>query len=354
MAHRDFAPETYYHHLMDAEPPSLAFNARTRDEWRAWRRRLLREVTRLVGGFPAAKCDLAPEVLEREPMDGYVREKVVFDAEPAATVVAYVLVPDPPPVKAPVVIALHGHGPGKSRPVGICATEEEREEVVGGERDYALQAVRRGYVAIAPDMRAFGERMNPADIAAGKEKSCRDAFLHGVMLGRTLVGERVWDVMRCIDYLAARPEADASRVTVMGQSGGGTVALFAAALERRIKAAVVSGYFCTFRDSIMSILHCECNYVPGLLRLAEMEDVAGLIAPRPLLIVAGRGDDIFPIGATERAFERLRRVYEVLGCAEKLEKYVGEGGHRFYAERVWPFLAKVARQAPRAHRRSQT
>jgi len=340
MAHREFAPETHYQHLMDTRPPSLAFQATTREEWRSWRRRLLGRLRRLVGEFPEEKCDLAPEVLEREPADGYVREKVVFDAEPAASVAAYVLVPDPPPQGAPVVIALHGHGPGKSRPAGICETDEEREAVIGGERDYAVQAARRGYVAIAPDMRAFGERRNAGDIEAGKGNSCREAFVHGVMLGRTPVGERVWDVMRCLDYLDTRPEADASRATVMGQSGGGTVTLFAGALERRISAAVVSGYFCTFRDSIMVLHHCDCNYVPGLLQVAEMDDVAGLIAPRPLLVVAGREDPIFPIEATERAYQRLERVYALLGCPERLEKYVGDGGHRFYAERVWPFLAE--------------
>ena len=80
----------------------------------------------------------------------------------------------------------------------------------------------------------------------------------------------------------------------MGISGGGTCTLFSAALEPRIRAAMVSGYLNTFRDCIMSVSHCIDNYVPGILNWAEMYDVAGLVAPRPLFAESGEKDDIFP------------------------------------------------------------
>jgi cephalosporin-C deacetylase-like acetyl esterase len=64
----------------------------------------------------------------------------------------------------------------------------------------------------------------------------------------------------------------------MGISGGGTVSLFSAAVDKRIKVAVVSGYFNTFRDSILSLSHCLDNYVPGILNYVEMYDLAGLVA----------------------------------------------------------------------------
>ena len=70
-----------------------------------------------------------------------------------------------------------------------------------------------------------------------------------------------------------------------------------------------SCYFCTFRDSIMSIPHCADNYVPGLLKVAEMSDVAGLCAPKPLVVVAGEQDDLFPIQGVRKAFEDLREIY---------------------------------------------
>ena len=74
---------------------------------------------------------------------------------------------------------------------------------------------------------------------------------------------------------------------------------------------MISGYLNTFRDSIMSLSHCIDNYVPGILNWAEMYDVAGLIAPRPLFVESGIKDDIFPIEASKqasRASEGVRSV----------------------------------------------
>ena len=122
-----------------------------------------------------------------------------------------------------------------------------------------------------------------------------------------MIGWRVWDVMRTIDYIATRAELDRSRVGCMGISGGGTVTVFAAALEPRIRAAMVSGYLNTFRDSVGSLAHCIDNYVPGILNWAEMHDVAGLIAPRPLFVESGEKDNIFPIKPASRASTRCRR-----------------------------------------------
>ena len=162
--------------------------------------------------------------------------------------------------------------------------------------------------------------------------------MHALMLGRTLIGERVFDVDRGLDYLATRDDVDWSRVGVMGQSGGGTVSMFAAALLPRVRFAMPSCSFCTFRDSIMSIYHCADNYVPGLLRYAEMADVMGLFAPKPVVLVAGERDDIFPIQATRRAFADLEAIYEAAGAAGRCHLVVGSGGHRFYAEEAWPVM----------------
>jgi cephalosporin-C deacetylase-like acetyl esterase len=88
---------------------------------------------------------------------------------------------------------------------------------------------------------------------------CHDATVHALLLGRTLIGERVYDVDRGIDYLLSRDDADPGRIGVMGNSGGERLSLFSAALLPRIAFAMPSCYFCTFRDSIMSIYHCSDN-----------------------------------------------------------------------------------------------
>jgi hypothetical protein len=146
--------------------------------------------------------------------------------------------------------------------------------------------------------------------------------------------------MRTIDWIETRKELDAKRIACMGISGGGTCTVFSTAIEPRIRAAMVSGYLNTFRDSVFSIAHCIDNYVPGILNWAEMYDVAGLIAPRPLFIESGDKDDIFPIGASRSSFDRVRKVYAAFGAAELAEQEVFAGPHAFHGVRGLPFLAK--------------
>ncbi len=118
------------------------------------------------------------------------------------------------------------------------------------------------------------------------------------------------------------------------------MSLYAAALLPRIAFAMPSCYFCTARDSIMAMNHCEKNYIPGILKVAEMSDIAGLAAPKPLVIVAGRKDPMFPIAATRRAFQSLREIYSACGATERCHLVVGPEGHRFYSDLAWPLMMK--------------
>jgi len=90
----------------------------------------------------------------------------------------------------------------------------------------------------------------------------------------------------------------------------------------------------------MSIYHCMDNYVPGLLKYAEMADVMGLFAPKPVVVVAGKDDEIFPIKATRRAFGDLLRIYKACGAERRCHLVVGAEGHRFYADDAWPVMSK--------------
>ena len=193
---------------------------------------------------------------------------------------------------------------------------------------------------IAPTTRAFGETRSPADKDKDAVSSCRLQLMHDLLLGRTPIGDRVWDMARLIDWAIAHQGVDPARIAITGNSGGGTVSLFAAACDTRISVAVPGCYFNTFAGSIGSIIHCDCNYVPGILRLGEMHDIAGLIAPRHFLAVAGRDDPIFPVAHTEAAFAQLAKVYAAASVPDRCELYIGDGGHRYYKERVWSFIAE--------------
>ena len=153
-----------------------------------------------------------------------------------------------------------------------------------------------------------------------------------------MAGWRAWDAMRAIDFLETRSEVDPGRVAMMGISGGGTVALYASALDERVKASVLSCSFCTYRDSIYSVAHCIDNYVPGLLRDFEMADVAGLIAPRYLFCESGSKDDIFPERGFQAAIDHAKKAYASLNASEKIDSEVFDGGHLFHGKKAFQRL----------------
>ena len=187
----------------------------------------------------------------------------------------------------------------------------------------------------------FGCRRDPATIEKSLTTSvCQPTAGSALLLGQTMIGWRVYDVMRTIDWIATRKELDAARIGCMGVSGGGTVTLFAAALDPRIQAALMSCSLNTFRDSIMSISHCIDNYVPGILNWAEMYDVAGLIAPRAFFAESGERDNIFPVAASRASFDRVRRMYEILGAPDQVGQEVFDGPHTFSGKLGLPFLRK--------------
>jgi hypothetical protein len=151
---------------------------------------------------------------------------------------------------------------------------------------------------------------------------------------------RVWDAMRAIDYLGTRPEVDAGRIATLGASGGGTTSLLTGAVDQRVKVTVVSAYFNTFRDSIVSISHCPDNYVPGLLNDMEMYDLSGLVAPRRLFVESGRNDRIFPIVGSQRAAEKARAIYDAFGVSDRIGYQIHEGGHEFHGVGAFEFMGR--------------
>lgn len=333
---RDFCLSVY-----DSITPSLGFRATDADGVRRWQGEARAKLVELLGGFPD-RVPLRAEVLERKDMGGYSREKIVFQTRDNLSAIGYLLLPDERPGRLPAIVCIPGHGRGVDDIVGIAEDGTQRAEKTGYAKDFAIQAVEKGYAALALEPLAFGHRRDaPARASGANAYSCRPAAGAAMLFGETMIGWRVWDVMRTIDYLETRPEVDAGRVATMGISGGGTVSLFAGAVDERIRAAVVSCYLNTFRDSIVSLSHCLDNYVPGLLPYMEMYDVAGLVAPRGLFAESGSADRIFPVDGARAAYARIEPVYRALGAEDRLGREVFEGGHEFHGVGAFEFLGRV-------------
>ncbi|MCC7009711.1 MAG: acetylxylan esterase [Acidobacteria bacterium] len=340
IAGRVFDPVAYSRGLLAAAPRALRFQASTRLEAERWQAALRTKLVELLGGIPAGTVPLRAETLEVREFPRYRREKLVFDSAPGVSVVAYVLAPVGRPRPLATMICVPGHGRGVDDIVGIDEAGRDRSDKAGYQHDFAIQVVEAGMAAVAIEPMGFGARRDERNARRGLgQKACDPTAGGALLVGQTLLGWRVRDVMRTLDLIAERPELDASRVGCMGISGGGTVTLFSAALEPRLGAAMVSGYLNTFRDSIGSLVHCADNYVPGILDWAEMHDVAGLIAPRPLFVESGTRDDIFPIAASTESVARVRDVYRVFGADAALDHEIFDGEHSFWGRRGIPFLA---------------
>jgi len=301
----------------------------------AWVERRRARLGELLGPEPEP-VPLAVETLESEECDGYRRDKIVFDSEDTMSVPAYLLVPDDrcdaPPGAA--VLACHGHGPGKVQAVGLEHTDMPNA-------DYALQLARRGYVVLAPDLRCFGERQddNPEDHYA-----CDTNLVHAAMAGWNPLAQNVWDLRRGLDVLAQHPLVDPGRLGMVGISYGGTVTLFTAAVDTRVAAAVVSGYFSSWAESHkMPWNMCGSQILFGMLGQLEHEDLGALVAPRPLLIETGTEDLLFPLGAATESVRRTRLVYTACGAADRLAHDVFEGGHQWHGTEALPFLDRWLR-----------
>lgn len=275
-----------------------------------------------------------------EDMGDYTRHPGFLHTEPNFTLPFWYLCPkgDGP---FPLALTPHGHDHiGMDSSTGVHHGEDHRHRIVTEDQDVAVQAVKRGFAAIAPATRGQSTTGIPDINGRHGKRDCRSQFIHALLAGRTATGERVWDMMRLIDWAVSLPEVDPDRILVIGNSGGGVITLYTAAADPRVKIAVPSCSYCAFVGENGLVHHCDCNTVPGILRFGEIWDIAGLIAPRHLLIVNGKKDRLFPLNEVDRAVEGIRKIYKTAGAPDHVDHKYGPEGHRFYKNLMWPFIEK--------------
>lgn len=337
-----FSPSIFHNDACARNEPRYSFRGGALMEWQQQLR--ARVIERLGYYGPLApRVDLQAQTLWKRDIPLGSIEKIVFRSQPCVDVPAYMCLPRGVTAPPAVFICLQGHSTGMHNSIAVDYDDEIMAIPVAGDRDFALGCLAQGIGALCIEQRSFGyrrETAQPGLLNAG----CHHAAMTALMLGTTLLAERVFDVDRGIDYLAQRGDVDMARIGVMGNSGGGTTSMFAGALLSRIRYCMPSCCLSTFRESIMAMYHCVCNFVPGLLLEAEMADICGLIAPKSLVLVSGRNDDIFPLQAACSEFTRLQEIYKKAGAAGRCHHVIGEGGHQFYARDAWPVMIREMRR----------
>lgn len=318
--------------------PKLAYDAALPlTQWQAKAHEKLEELL----GLPLPECEDAFRITGTCEGPNYKQIDFEFMSEPGHLVPAVLRIPLGEKKARPVVIGLQGHSTGAHVTLGIAKYPRDEKSIAGG-RNFAVWAVENGYCAVAIEQRYMGE--NGRDETDGKPACLRlNASMGGFLLGRTAVGERVWDVHRLIDILTTyfKEDIHPAQIICMGNSGGGTTSFYAACYDERIRLSVPSCAVCTYEDSIMARHHCGCNYIPNIRNYFNMGDLGCLIAPRPLMVVCGTQDDLFPLHGVEKSYAVIQTAYRAAGKEDNCHLIKGQGGHQFYPEDVWPLVNKT-------------
>jgi hypothetical protein len=337
---RNFSMQQYWMNKIKEWVPLLSFKGMTKEEWETWHKNAYPKFIELLGEFPV-KVDLDAEV-ESSVEDGdLIRERVVFSSEEFMAVPCQVL--RPKVMKSDksnaAIICSHGHGPfGKDTVAGIKSSPEHVQNILSHNYNYAEQMARAGYLTISPDLRVFGERGDGLDPFPGRD-ACNVNFIKGALLGIYTLTLNIWDMKCCIDYLETRPEINPNRIGMMGLSQGGTMTTFVSAFDTRIKAADIIGYVNSWSGFAMDRANfCGSQIVPGIFKYFDTDDIAGLIAPRPLLLEMGIYDDCFFIQDMLKGYEGVKRIYKAAGVEDKLWTDIHSGGHAFSGNKAFEFF----------------
>src|SRR5690554_1412748 len=206
----------------------------------------------------------------REDHDHFVMERFTIQSKKNESIPGYILLPKNAKPPYPVMICLQGHSPGMHISIGHAQTKQDSISIAGG-RDLAIQAVNNGWAAVVIEQKGFGER-------AVDGTSCDQLSLRELMAGNTTLGERVDDIVTTINYIESQSRFDKKNIGCIGNSSGGTTSYFAAAVDPRITLAVVSCSFSTYKTSWLKYKHCSCGFIPDILNVGDMPDIAALIA----------------------------------------------------------------------------
>lgn len=298
----------------------------TPDDLKRYRQRVRRALNAAFGRFPS-KNPLNAKVWRTSDWGDHRIDHVTFESRPGMLVTANLYLPANAAGPVPAVVFPCGHYvTGKAAPSYAGA---------------GVRLVREGYAVLIYDPIAQGERDMYSHVDSGGrldiQKTICDA--HNI-LGRQLhtVGEwfgawRLWDGIRATDYLVSRPEIDATRLAVTGQSGGGTLSAYLWAMEPRFKA-VASSCWCTsyLNDDENGMPADEEQYPPGLLAAGcDKIDFFNVRAGEPTLLL-GQEQDFFDDRGLKTGYAELKRLHALAGGDPALCKLSMDTTIHLYSE----------------------
>jgi pimeloyl-ACP methyl ester carboxylesterase len=224
-----------------------------------------------------------------------------------------------------------------------------KREVTGEEgtppnQAYAKELAQRGYAVLAPDYPSFGDY--PYDFRHSK-------YASGTMKG-------IFNHMRGVDLLQAREDVDPERIGVIGHSLGGHNAIFAGAFDQRLKVVVSSCGWTPFHEYYGGKLAgwAQDRYMPRIRDRYQLDpnrmpfdfyEVAAALAPRAFFSNSPLGDDNFAVAGVKKAELEIRKVFALLGAADRLQVRYPDCKHDFPPDvrrEAYRFIDRVLGHTP--------
>ncbi|WP_437201690.1 alpha/beta hydrolase family protein [Planctomicrobium sp. SH664] len=281
--------------------------------------RVRQKIADCFGPLPE-KTPLNPRVTRVLKRDGYQVENVLFESRPDFMVTANLYLPTDRPGPFPGVVGSCGHS-------GVGKADSQYQS-------FAQGLARLGYACLLFDPIGQGERLQYKHVQPSVSAGVSEHVLCGNQ--QFLVGEyfgtwRAWDGIRALDYLLSRPEVDPRHVGVTGNSGGGTMTTWLCGLDRRWTMAAPNCFVTTFLHNLENELPADTEQCPpGVLAHGlDHSDFLAAMAPAPVILLAEEKDFFDPRG-TVTAFNRLKRLYALLGAEENVQLYIGPEGHGYW------------------------
>ena len=347
------SPERAYFKRVHGQLGALAYTPKYPGGFEAWQRAARAKLKELIGidRIASQVSGHQPLVhLEQEKLvAGYRQQLARIETEPGISIPFWILRPlGLEHKKLPVVICAHGHdADGWNTYAGVYKDQQHQAITEKKQGNPGVQAVCQGYIAIVPATRGLAESTSISD-PNGRHgnRNCRAQLMHCLLAGRTAIGERVWDTTCLLDWIVSDlPGADAERIGMLGNSGGGVLTVYVAALDERIAVAHPSCSLTSFVSDSGYIFHCDCCMVPGIkVELADMPDIAALAIPRQMVVVHGEKDGLHSEPVVNQAMKRLGNIYSQCQVPGKFKFQWQPEGHRYYPNVFWPVMRSVLQQ----------
>lgn len=308
---------------------------RTKADAEAYVKSVQERIRQSFGPFPE-KTPLNARVTKTLKRDGYRIENVVFESRPNYLVTGNLYLPTAEKSPVPGVIGVCGHSLN-----GKAETAYQ---------SFAQGLARQGHACFLIDPVGQGERFQYLNEKLGSRLKGGTSEHNQMGIHQALVGEFlgtwfVWDAMRALDYLLTRAEIDPKHLGVTGNSGGGTQTTWLCGVEPRFTMAAPSCFVTTFRRDAENELPQDCEQCPPSVLALDLDhsDFLAAMAPKPVIIMA-QEKDYFDARGSGEAFERLKKLYTLLGKPENIQLHVGPDPHGYTVanrEAMYRFFGKA-------------